>query len=83
MAINSLNVCNGFISFNQSNAKTLRHAMLQKLELLKIHLNIAQEVLNMNHENTGNRLGIEGLTIKLRGDKEAAYKQCVMFEILI
>ncbi len=67
----------GFISFNQANPEIPKHTVAHKSELLKIYLDIAQEVTQKNSENTlsGNRLGIEGLTIKLWGGEEAGYKQ--------
>ena len=66
-----------FLGLNQANPEITQHAIAQESTLLKINLDIAQEVNLKNRQQvlSGDRLGIEGLTIKLKGREDANYKQ--------
>ena len=66
-----------FISINQANPAVTKYAAAQENALLKIHLDIGQEV-NVRRGTTtvtGDRLGVDGLLVELRGKEDANYKQ--------
>jgi len=65
-----------FLGLNQANPEITQHAFAQESTLLKINLDIAQEVNLKNRQQvlSGDRLGIEGLTIELKGREGANYK---------
>jgi len=71
--------CDGFsLPFiNQANPAVTKYADAQESALLKIHLDIGQEV-NVRRGTptvTGDRLGVDGLLVELRGKEDANYQQ--------
>lgn len=62
---------------SKANPEIMERARAQESALLKIRLDIAEEVhwKKQKQELSGGRMGIEGLTIELRGGEEAKYKQ--------
>jgi hypothetical protein len=65
--------CDGFLNLpfvNQANPAVAGYAEAQKSALLKIHLDIGQDVAIKKGapEITGNRLGVDGLMIDLHGN---------------
>jgi len=71
--------CDAFPSFpfvNQANPAVAKYADAQISELLKIHLDIGQQATKKQGAVaiTGDRLGVDGLVIKLLGKEDANYK---------
>lgn len=69
--------CDGFLTFiNRANPDITNYAIAQESALLKIHLDIGQEVSIKNGKSVlaGDRLGIDGLTVELKGRVDANYK---------
>lgn len=60
----------------KANPEIGEHARAQESALLKIRLDIAEEVRwkKQKQELSGQRMGIDGLTVELRGGEEAKYK---------
>lgn len=70
--------CDGFLSLpfvNQANPAVVKYADAQDSALLKIHLDIGQEVdTRKGIKIGGDRLGIDGLLVDLHGKEDANYK---------
>lgn len=72
--------CHGFLNLpfvNQANPDVAGYADAQDCALLKFHLDIGEGVDARNDgiQLTGDRLGVNGLLVELRGKEDANYEQ--------